>query len=88
MAQVEVRLPDLAEASGDDEAGETATVSFVYCEAGDEVSEGDDLVEMVTDKASFTVPAPGSGTVKRVLVEEDRKVKTGDLLCILESAGA
>lgn len=87
MAKQEVRLPDLKEASGDDEAGDTGKVSFVYVDAGDAVDEGDDLVEMVTDKATFNVPAPAAGTVESIAVTEDDEVKTGDLLLTLETPG-
>ncbi|MFW5857744.1 MAG: lipoyl domain-containing protein [Planctomycetota bacterium] len=85
MAKQEVRLPDLKEASGDDEAGDAAKISFVYVDAGDAVDEGDDLVEMVTDKATFNVPAPAAGTVESIHVSEDDEVKTGDLLMVLET---
>jgi pyruvate dehydrogenase E2 component (dihydrolipoamide acetyltransferase) len=84
MADFEVKLPNLQETSGDDTAGDTAKVSFVYLDEGDSVEEGDDLIEMETDKATFNVPSPKSGTIKKIVVEEDDEVKTGDLLCILD----
>ena len=84
MAEYEVTLPNLPEVSGDDEAGETATVSFVYLDEGEEIAEGDDLVEMTTDKAAFNVPCPKSGVIKSMLVSEDDEVKTGQPICILE----
>lgn len=84
MADTQVFLPDLKEASGDDEAGETATVSFVYVEVDETVEKGQDLIEMVTDKATFNVPSPHTGVVKELKVEEDTEVRTGDLLCILD----
>jgi 2-oxoglutarate dehydrogenase E2 component (dihydrolipoamide succinyltransferase) len=75
----EVKLPDL----GDDAASE-ATVSYWLVEEGDEVSESDDLVEMTTDKAAFSIPAPKSGVLLEKLVEEGEDVNVGDVLCILE----
>jgi pyruvate/2-oxoglutarate dehydrogenase complex dihydrolipoamide acyltransferase (E2) component len=87
MADFEVRLPNLKEVSGDDDAGDAATVSFVYVDEGDTVAEEDDLVEMVTDKATFNVPSPKSGAVKSIAIAEDEKIKTGDLLCVLEIDG-
>lgn len=84
MAQFKVHLPSLKDTSGDPDAGDEAKVAFIYVDEGDEVEEGDDLIEMVTDKATFNVPSPKSGTVERVHVEEDDTLAVGDLICILE----
>ncbi|MFH0910117.1 MAG: lipoyl domain-containing protein [Planctomycetota bacterium] len=86
MAELEVRLPSLVEDSGDEEAAGKTTVSFVFPEEGDFVEKDADLIEMVTDKATFVLPAPERGRVKRIAVQEDDPVKAGDLLCILELA--
>lgn len=75
----EVKLPNLG-----DDAAEEATVSYWLVEEGDLVHEGDDLVEMTTDKAAFSVQAPKSGTVLEKLVEEGDEVTVGDVLCLLE----
>lgn len=75
----EVKLPDLG-----DEAADEATVSYWLVEEGDEVSESDDLVEMTTDKAAFSVPAPKSGVLLEKLVEEGEDIAVGDVLCVLE----
>ncbi len=79
MAEYTVNLPSLGE-----DAGDTAKVSFNYFDEGDEVNEGEDLVEMVTDKATFNVPAPKTGRVLKLLVSEDDEVKVGDPLCVLD----
>jgi len=84
MAEFEVLLPSLVEQSGDPNAGEFAKVSFVYVAVGQKILEGEDLIEMVTDKAAFNVPSPRTGVVKSIFVEEDQKVNTGDRLVILE----
>lgn len=75
----EVKLPDLGE-----EAADEATVSYWLVEEGDEIAESDDLVEMTTDKAAFSVPSPKSGVLLEKLVEEGDDVSVGDVLCILE----
>jgi pyruvate/2-oxoglutarate dehydrogenase complex dihydrolipoamide acyltransferase (E2) component len=74
----EVTLPNM----GDD--AETAIVSLWLADEGDIVNENDDLVEMTTDKASFTVPSPKTGTLLEKAVEEDDEVHVGDVLCILD----
>ena len=81
MAEMKVALPDLG-----DEAGDTARVSFWYVEPGEKVSAGDNLLQMLTDKATFDVPAPGAGTIKQLLVGENDVVKVGGPLCILVTA--
>ena len=82
MSQLEVKLPSLG-----DDAGEEATVSVFLVEEGDDINEGDDLVEMLTDKASFTVPSPATGKIVKIAVGEDDVVKVGDLLAVMEVAG-
>ena len=79
MPDIEVTLPPL----GDDAPNE-AKLSFFYFEEGDAVKKDDDFCEMVTDKAVFNVPAPVSGKLKKICVEEDETVPVGGLLAIVE----
>ena len=76
----EVTLPSLGE-----EAEGTATVSFWLVSEGERVKKGDDLLELTTDKAAFTVPSPRTGILSERLVEEDEDVDVGDPLCVLET---
>lgn len=77
----EVKLPKL----GDKGNGpETATVVFWLVEEDDDVKQDDDLVELQTDKAAFTVQAPKAGTLIEKLVLEDDEVLVGDVLCLIE----
>ncbi len=75
----EVKLPELGE-----DAGDEAEVSFWYIDAGQSVEEGDDLVEMVTDKAAFTVPSPRSGRLKEIMAPEGAKVAVGQVMAVIE----
>ena len=75
-----VKLPPLG-----DDAPDEAEVSFWYVEEGEAVEEGQDMVEMVTDKAAFTVPAPVSGTVRTITAREGEKVKVGQVMAIVET---
>jgi pyruvate dehydrogenase E2 component (dihydrolipoamide acetyltransferase) len=75
----EVTLPNL----GDDSI-ESAIIAIWLADEGDIVNEDDDLVEMTTDKATFTVPSPKTGLLKEKLVEEDEEVRVGDVWCVLE----
>lgn len=78
--RVEVELPDVESHNGDE-----ATVSFWYVEEDEEVEEGEDLVEMITEKTTFNVTAPVSGRLVEVLAQEGDVLKVGDIVAILET---
>ncbi|HXZ81487.1 MAG TPA: dihydrolipoyllysine-residue acetyltransferase [Terriglobales bacterium] len=79
---LEVRLPELGEniTSGD--------LLKVLVKVGDKVSENQALLEIETDKATVEVPAPAGGVVKSISAKEGQKLKMGELLLVLETAGA
>ena len=83
--EVEVKLPSLKETSGDEKAGDDATISFYFKESGDEIEEGEALVEMATDKATFEVPCPVTGVIKKISCEEDEVVSVGATLAVIET---
>jgi pyruvate/2-oxoglutarate dehydrogenase complex dihydrolipoamide acyltransferase (E2) component len=75
---IEVTLPRVGE-----------TVDSVYLVAwlksvGDVVAEGEDLLEVETDKAQVAVPSPAAGTIKQLLFEVDAEISTGAVIAILE----
>jgi len=70
----EARLPHLGEGI------EKASVSYWHKSIGDSVKEGEDLVELVTDKATFNMPSPASGALKEILAEEGDEVTVGQVL--------
>ncbi len=78
--RIEVTVPDPGE-----DGPKEASISFWMFEVGDKVSEGEDLVELVTDKASFTVAAPASGRLTELRAGEGDKVAPGDVLAVVES---
>lgn len=63
---------------------EKATVSCWYFMIGDRVKADDDLVELATDKATFNVPSPKSGVIKKILFKEGEEVKVGEALAVIE----
>lgn len=71
---IEIKLPSLAEGV------DKATVTYCHKSAGDSVKEGEDLIELVTDKATFNMPSPATGVVKEVLVTEGDEVKVGQVV--------
>ena len=78
--QFEVTLPSF----GDEDEEDEATVAYWLANEGDTLEEGDDLIELTTDKAAFTVPCPKAGVLGEKLVDEGQEVCAGDVLCILE----
>jgi len=75
---VEFRLPELAEGVNE------AVVSFWHFKEGDAIKEGDELVEMATDKAAFNVPSKTSGVLKKISAKEGDTVRVGDVLAVIE----
>ena len=73
MARV-FKLPDLGEGIHE---GEVITV---LVSVGDEVKEGDPIMEVETDKASVEIPSPYTGKVEEILVKPGDIVKVGDVL--------
>lgn len=61
-----------------------ATVSCWHAKAGDLVQKGDDIVELVTDKAAFNVSATVSGRLKKILSMEGDEVAIGQPLAEIE----
>ncbi len=69
------------------ELGEGITKATVACwhgKAGDHVQKGDDLVELVTDKAVFNVSAEQNGTIKEILVQEGKEASIGATIAFIE----
>ncbi len=79
MAQ-EFTLPDPGEGIHE------AEITAVEVSAGDEVSEGDVLFMVETDKAEVDVPASFTGTVEEVRVSEGDQVRVGDVLLVFSGA--
>jgi acetyl-CoA carboxylase biotin carboxyl carrier protein len=55
-----------------------------FIKVGDSVSEGDTLLIVEAMKTMNHIPAPKSGTVKRILVEDGSPVEYGAPLVSLE----
>jgi 2-oxoisovalerate dehydrogenase E2 component (dihydrolipoyl transacylase) len=75
----DVKLPSLGE-----EGVDAVTVSVWLVDEGQTVHKGDDLVELVTDKAAFTLPAPKKGTLTEKVVAEGDEIAVGEVLCIFD----
>lgn len=79
--RVNIALPDLGE-----DSVEAVTVSGWLADVGARLSEGDDLLELTTDKAAFSLPAPRDGTLAEQCVHEGDAINVGAVVCIFEVA--
>ena len=68
----------------DVEAHITGTVWKIECEIGQEIEEGDTLVNLESMKMEMPVEAEDGGTVKEIVCEEGQSVSEGDTLVVLE----
>ena len=75
---INITLPPLAEGV------DKASISFWYKQPGDTVKTGEDLVELVTDKATFNMPSPVSGKVLEIMVNEGEAAKVGQTIAVVE----
>ena len=79
---MEIRVPQLPESVAD------ATLVAWRKQPGDAVSRDENLADLETDKVVLEVPAPASGVIKEIKVQQGATVKSGDLLAIFEPGTA
>ncbi len=75
---IEIKVPPLPESVSD------ATLVAWHKSAGESVSRDENLVDLETDKVVLEVPAPASGTIVKIVVNNGAIVQAGDILAILE----
>lgn len=78
---VEVKVPQLPESVTD------ATLVSWHKVPGQAVERDENLVDLETDKVVLEVPAPISGVIKDIRIENGTTVTSGQLLAILEPVG-
>jgi pyruvate/2-oxoglutarate dehydrogenase complex dihydrolipoamide acyltransferase (E2) component len=61
-----------------------ATVACWHVKQGKSIQKGDDLVELVTDKAVFNVAADQNGVIKEILIPEGKEAAIGSTLAYIE----
>ena len=74
----QLTLPELAEGVN------KATITYWHFKEGDAVKEGEDLVEAATDKATFNIPSPASGTLSKILIPEGETANVGGALAEIQ----
>ena len=76
----EIKVPPLGESIVE------ATVGRWLKREGEEVAEGEPLVELETDKVNMEVTANGSGVLGEIVKQEGETVNIGDTLGVIASA--
>ena len=77
MTELPLNVPDI---------GDADTIELVSwnVEAGARVQKGDELCELVTDKAAFPLEAPHTGKLTKILKPAGNTVEVGETLAHLE----
>src|SRR4051795_5169864 len=81
-AIVEIQMPQMGESVTE------GTVLEWHKQEGDQVEEGETVVEVSTDKVDAEVPAPASGTIIKILKGEDETIEVGGVLAELDPSAA
>src|SRR5438477_6081105 len=74
---VEIRVPSLGESIVD------AVIASWLKHEGDNVSQGDALVELETDKVNVEVSAEQSGVLQKIVKQEGDTVAVGEILGVI-----
>jgi len=77
---VEVNVPDIG-------GSESVEVIEICVAVGDEVSDGDSLIVLESDKASMEIPATQSGKIVSLLMSEGDKASEGTPILTMEVEG-
>jgi 2-oxoglutarate dehydrogenase E2 component (dihydrolipoamide succinyltransferase) len=78
---ISIRVPPLGESIVE------ATVGRWLKNAGDQVAQGEPLVELETDKINVEVPAPEAGVLSKVVAKEGATVKVDEVIAELDESG-
>jgi 2-oxoglutarate dehydrogenase E2 component (dihydrolipoamide succinyltransferase) len=75
---IEIKVPPLPESVSD------ATLVVWHKKVGEAVVRDENLVDLETDKVVLEVPAPASGVLQEIRIEDGATVVAGEVLAILE----
>ncbi len=82
MSIIEVKVPPLSESVTE------ATLVVWHKKVGDAVLEGENLIDVETDKVVLELPAGKSGTLVRILKNNGDQVGSGELIAEIDTAAA
>ncbi len=79
--EIEVRVPQLSESVTE------ATLLSWHKQAGEAVKEGENLIDIETDKVVLELPSIKSGVLTKILKKNGDKVASNEVIAILDPAG-
>ena len=79
---VDVKIPSVGESVIE------VQISHWLKQEGERVEKDDDLVEIESEKATVTVPAPSAGALARILKKDGEFANVGDVIAQLDEAAA
>ncbi|MFH2135265.1 MAG: 2-oxoglutarate dehydrogenase complex dihydrolipoyllysine-residue succinyltransferase [Pseudomonadota bacterium] len=82
MSIIEVKVPQLSESVSE------ATLLTWNKKVGEQVSEGENLIDIETDKVVLELPAIKSGVLSRILKESGSQVVSGEVIAQIDSAAS
>ncbi|HUI06579.1 MAG TPA: 2-oxo acid dehydrogenase subunit E2 [Verrucomicrobiae bacterium] len=79
---MDIKLPNLGEGA------ESGTVVSIFVKPGDQIQEGQPIIELENEKAVAPIPASASGRVAKLYVKEGDKLSVGQPILALDGDGA
>ena len=79
MSIIEVKVPQLSESVSE------ATLLTWHKKAGDAVSEGENLIDIETDKVVLELPAIKSGVLRKIIKGDGAQVGSGELIAEIDT---
>jgi 2-oxoglutarate dehydrogenase E2 component (dihydrolipoamide succinyltransferase) len=79
MTIIEVKVPQLSESVTE------ATLLTWHKKAGEAVSEGENLIDIETDKVVLELPAIKSGVLSKIVKQDGDKVVAGEVIALLDT---
>lgn len=81
MALENITMPQLGESVTE------GTISKWLVKPGDHVNKYDPIAEVLTDKVNAEIPSSFTGTIKKLIAEEDETLAVGEVICTIETEG-
>jgi 2-oxoglutarate dehydrogenase E2 component (dihydrolipoamide succinyltransferase) len=82
MSEIEIKVPQLSESVTE------ATLLEWHKQPGDGVQEGENLIDVETDKVVLELPAPKAGVLAKVIKQGGEKVGSGEVIAMLDTEAA
>ncbi len=79
---IEIKVPQLSESVTE------ATLLAWQKQVGERVAEGENLIDVETDKVVLDLPAPKSGVLTRIIKHEGDRVTSGEVIAELDTEAA